>query len=58
MFTRLSLSFENLELPNQERHGCGGAGLARTVADGDYFRRKIPASNSEEKDKKMEGEWS
>jgi hypothetical protein len=49
MFTRLSLNFGNLELPNQSRHGCGGAGLARTVIDGVYFRRRILASNSEEK---------
>lgn len=55
MFTRLSVNFGNLELPNQSRHGCGGAGLARTVIDGVYFRRRILASNSEEKDKKKKG---
>lgn len=42
MFTRLSFSFENLELPNQNRHGCGGAGLARTVIDGSLLQKMDP----------------
>lgn len=61
MFTRLSLNFGKLELPNQNRHGWGGAGLARTATNGVYFRRRwILAVQSEEKNKKegkKESKW-
>lgn len=54
MFTRLSFSFENLELPNQNRHGCGGAGLARTVINGVYDRkgRSSPLTARKDQEKK------
>lgn len=53
MFTRLSLSFGNLEPPNQNRDGCGGgARLASSETGWSLVQKKqILAYDSEQKGK-------